>query len=107
MTRICFVFFILFSANSLAGPLDQLATMNKALNGSCDYQVQLNHKGEKELLCIVSAIASRCENEVDDCYSYCLLTDLNITIGGGCAHICNYGNRKKWSYPSGTENCNE
>ncbi len=82
---------------------DQLVQMRSELDGSCKYAQTRKLKDDKQLSCIVSKLANRC-NEIDDCYVYCLGTDLE-RIGGGCAHICNYRNEVHWLYPKNIRQC--
>jgi hypothetical protein len=83
---------------------EQLVKMHKELNGSCSYKPTQKLKDDKKLSCVVSKLADRC-NKIDDCYTYCLATNLDDIIGGGCAHACNYRNEVKWSLPESVQQC--
>jgi len=97
--------FILLSFPALSvNSTEKLVKMNHELNGSCNYAPTQKLKDDKTLSCVVSKLAERC-NKIDDCYSYCIATDLNETVGGGCAHICNYSNKIEWSPPQSVKLC--
>ena len=83
---------------------EQLVKMHKELNGSCSYKPTQKLIDDTKLNCVVSKLAERC-NQIDDCYTYCLATNLDETIGGGCAHACNYRNEVKWSPPKSVQQC--
>ena len=103
--RLLLIIFALFSSLVLAEDLDaQLVKMKSELDGSCSYTPTDKLKSDKKLSCIVSKIANRC-NKIDDCYSYCLATELNEKVGGGCAHICNYSNKQEWNLPQEVKAC--
>jgi len=78
--------------------------MQRELNGSCSYPVLLKNQFDPELMCLLEVLRARC-NKIDDCYVYCWGNDVGQDIGGGCAHLCNYGLRKAWEWPKGVEKC--
>ena len=85
---------------------DRVARMERELNGSCNYGVSPATQFNKPLLCTLDALRKRC-NKIDDCYVYCLGNDVGENIGGGCAHLCNYGLRQEWSLPPEARACEE
>lgn len=78
--------------------------MGSELNGSCKYSIVEKNKQNKELMCVLQLLRSRC-NKIDDCYVYCIGNDVGVGIGGGCAHLCNYALRAKWDPPKGMDAC--
>jgi|SRR4249919_755300 len=54
--------------------------------------------------CAIDLIAQRC-GEMDQCFVNCFTSGRGVDVGGGCAHLCNYGRRKNWSAPDGTKEC--
>ncbi|MFD2168295.1 hypothetical protein ACFSJY_18705 [Thalassotalea euphylliae] len=99
------IIFALLGSTIYADELsEQVLKMKSELNGSCNYIPTEKLKNNKELSCVVSKIANRC-NKIDDCYSYCLATDLDEKVGGGCAHICNYSNQENWWLPDEVKDC--
>lgn len=78
--------------------------MHRELNGTCKYAILDKNKQNKELMCVLDLLRSRC-NKIDDCYVYCHGNDVGVDIGGGCDHLCNYGSRAKWEPPKGIEAC--
>ena len=83
---------------------EQLMKMYNELNGSCSYMPTQKLKDDIKLSCTVIKIAERC-NKIDDCYTYCLATNIDETIGGGCSHVCNYNNKVNWSLPKSVKQC--
>ena len=79
-------------------------TMNKDLNGSCDYTLLAVEADDEPLICYLTALKERC-NSIDDCLVYCIGNNVGYGIGGGCAHLCNYGWRKEWTDPESAKNC--
>jgi len=89
---------------SASDKTEQIVKMHATLNGSCNYPVKEIYKDDEEVLCALGKLAERC-NKIDDCYFYCFGNDLGDGIGGGCAHICNRGNKKSWERPEGILSC--
>jgi hypothetical protein len=85
-------------------PQDPIVRMEQSLNGSCNYPVLDTVKSDKRLMCELEALRSRC-NQIDDCYVYCIGKDVGKDVGGGCAHLCNYGLRKEWAPPTAVLKC--
>ncbi len=85
-------------------PFDKVDLMGERLDGSCNYPILEKHKKDEDLMCRLDSLSSRC-NKVDDCYVYCVGNDVGENIGGGCAHLCNYGNLKAWNPPRSIKQC--
>ena len=84
--------------------LARVNKMHRELNGSCRYPILEKNKQAKETMCVLDALRARC-NKIDDCYVYCIGNDVGVEVGGGCAHLCNYGLRAEWEAPKGMEAC--
>ena len=54
--------------------------------------------------CIARIVAKRC-NQNDSCQFVCQISGEWDEIGGGCDHMCNYG--ETFDLPAGTEVCND
>src|SRR4051812_34719159 len=75
---------------------DRISRMERELNGSCSYSISERSLKEPGLVCYLEKLRARC-NKIDDCYVYCIGNNVGENVGGGCAHLCNYALREKWS----------
>ena len=85
-------------------PFDAVDRMFRELNGTCDYPVLEKYRRDKQFICQLGELKSRC-NKIDDCYVYCLGNDIGNDVGGGCTHLCNYALRKEWNAPESIKKC--
>jgi hypothetical protein len=60
--------------------------------------------GDSQRICMARIIAKRC-NETDACQFRCQLSGEWDEVGGGCHHMCNYG--EEYVLPEGLELCKE
>lgn len=79
-------------------------TMFHELNGTCNYPILDEFVSNPEFLCKIDSLKRRC-NKIDDCYVYCYSNAVGEQIGGGCAHLCNYGLKEEWSPPADFKSC--
>ncbi len=102
-----FLLLCVFSSSAFSGDVfSKVEKMQTELNGSCDYQINSEHKTDAEFMCQLNTLKRRC-NEIDDCYIYCASNDVGEGIGGGCTHLCNYSNKNEWYPPIEIKSCKE
>lgn len=92
------------AAGSSDDALAKVDQMHRELNGTCSYPVLEAYRENREVLCLVEALRKRC-NKIDDCHVYCIGQGVGQSIGGGCAHLCNYGLKEDWRLPDGAQAC--
>lgn len=72
--------------------------------GSCDLPIEKGVHLSDEEICALELIKERCGN-LDQCFVDCYTSGEGIDVGGGCAHLCNYGWKIDWQSPEGTDVC--
>ena len=69
----------------------------------CDLKAYAAKFGEDSpRTCIAKIVAKRC-NRTDSCQFICQISGEWDNVGGGCDHMCNYG--EAFDLPAGTEAC--
>lgn len=82
----------------------QVIQMFLELNGKCNYGIPEQFSPYPGFACFLDKLKKRC-NPIDDCYFYCISRNVGKRVGGGCAHLCNYGNRQPWTIPPDAAQC--
>ena len=99
------VFVVYFSVDALVELWPTPLTREQIrASGSCDFPFEDSVPLTQGDVCTISFLKERC-GTLDACFVDCLTSGRGIGVGGGCAHLCNYGWEIDWQPPEGVDGC--